>query len=540
MPRSPEFASVLALALLAAALPAGRAGAIEPHRIDVKVLREDAQTRLTGGLAMLRRVLHVKQDQVVSHAIQVNSREASLEFETSTGRSRTMVLRGGKIVVDGDEVGRYTPGGALERAWRRLLADGAELETREMVVAARAWRVNGLEGDEAQGKARLDLAMASFSVPGKPQRPGAAPAAAPVDVVPVSPERRLVRLVDLASLGDVERQVEALDEIGPDVARALRESPMHVGDVRVAAGERHEGDLVVYRGTVDVYGHVTGNVVALFGDVVYREGAVIDASAVAVGGAVQDQGGTVRGDVKTISTSELEAAAQEAAELKDTPAAATALDRVFHDVRNMLAVFVACAMLGFGTVFFGRRYLEVVADTAAHSFGRSLVVGLLGQLLLLPTFGMLIVGLALTVVGILLLPFAAVAYVVAAILAFVGGYLAVAHAIGERVARRRMAHGAFVRAPNAYGYLFSGLIGLMGLWAAAALTGWMGPVVIVFKVAAVLVTWVAVTVGFGAVLLARGGLRETFAGRHMGEVTDEYLWSTPVATPTAATMGRDK
>jgi hypothetical protein len=96
-----------------------------------------------------------------------------------------------------------------------------------------------------------------------------------------------------------------------------------------------------------------------------------------------------------------------------------------------------------------------------------------------------------------------------------------------------MARGAFVRAPNAYGYVFTGLLGLMGLWAAAALTGWMGPVVLVFRIAAVIVTWLAATVGFGAVLLARGGLRETFAGRHLGELSDEYLWATPPATPAA-------
>jgi hypothetical protein len=213
---------------------------------------------------------------------------------------------------------------------------------------------------------------------------------------------------------------------------------------------------------------------------------------------------------------------------------------VFHDVRNTVAVFVALAMLGFGAVFFGRRYLEVVADTATHSFGRSLVVGLLGQLLLLPTFAMLVVGLVFTIVGILLLPFAVVAYVVGALFAAVGGYLAVAHAVGETVTRRRMAHGAFVRAPNAYGYLFTGLVGLLGLWAAAALTGWMGPIVILFRVAAGIVTWMAATVGFGAVLLARGGLRETFSGRHVGEMSDEYLWATPPATPTAARMRMDQ
>ncbi len=221
-------------------------------------------------------------------------------------------------------------------------------------------------------------------------------------------------------------------------------------------------------------------------------------------------------------------------------AKSSTLDAVFSDVRNIVAVFIACAMLGFGAVFFGRRHLEIVADTATHSFGRSFVVGLLGQLLLFPTFAMLMVGLVLTLVGILLVPFVAVAYLAAALVALAGGYLAVAHAVGETFTRRRMAHGAFVRAPNAYGYLFTGLVGLLGLWAAAALTGWMGPVVLVFKIAAMMVTWLAMTTGFGAVLLSRAGLRETFTGRRTGEMSGEYLWTTPPATPTAARMNMEQ
>jgi len=220
------------------------------------------------------------------------------------------------------------------------------------------------------------------------------------------------------------------------------------------------------------------------------------------------------------------------------PAAPSAIQILFRDVKNVTAIFVALAMIGFGTVFFARRYLEVVADTASESFGRSLVVGLLGQLLLLPTLAMLIVGLVFTIVGILLLPFAIIAFVVAVVIAALGGYLAVAHAIGETVSRRRMANGAFVRSPNAYGYLFTGLVGLLGPWAAAALFGWAGPVVYVLSAAAFVATWLAATVGFGAVLLSRAGLRDAFTGRHLGDQSGEYLWATPPATPAAPRSGR--
>jgi hypothetical protein len=47
--------------------------------------------------------------------------------------------------------------------------------------------------------------------------------------------------------------------------------------------------------------------------------------------------------------------------------------------------------------------------------------------------------------------------------------------------------------------------------------------------AAILVTWLLGTAGFGAALLSRGGVRGNFAGRIIPPeaLTDEYLWATP-------------
>jgi predicted anti-sigma-YlaC factor YlaD len=378
------------------------------------------------GLRLVERVLHVqvKQDEVLSYAISVGPREASLELDLASGRSRTVAFRAGEILMDGQVSGRYAVGGPLDRGWRQLLASSASLDTRGVLVALRAWDVPGLSGDELAAKHRIDELLREVA-----SRVPSLPAAAPAPPVPAA-----------------------------EPAPAAAPEP----EVEVPA------------------------------------------------------------------------------EAQAPPAAQNAFQILFRDVRNVVAVFIALAMIGFGTVFFARRNVEVVADTAANAFGRSLVVGLLGQLLLLPTLAMLIVGLVFTIVGILLLPFAVIAYVIAACVAALGGYLAVAHAIGETVSRRRMANGVFVRYPNAYGYLFTGLIGLLGLWAAAALFGWAGPVVFVFRAAAFIVTWLAATVGFGAVLLSRAGLRETFAGRHAGELSDEYLWATPPATPAAPRPGRQE
>jgi hypothetical protein len=520
-----------------------------PARAACRVEVGDGHSALA---TLIRHALHLDvQDRVVSHSISVSTREATLELELGSGTIRTLSLRGGHVFVDGRLVGDYAPGGSLDRAWRRLLADGAQLDTRALLAALGSWRAPTLAGAERASKAQLDVALRGFTasapvVANQARRRQGAPTGVPETVLVVAPAPLTgssgVRLGDIAALDTLARQLAAIDE--SDVAEALRSDYVRLGAVTVRAGQRIDGNLVVFRGDADVWGSVTGSVIAVFGNVTHHHGASIGKDAVSVGGEVLDKGGTVDGDARIISREDLAAADLEDVESPAAIAARpgrpmSAVDAVFTDVRNVVAVFVACAMLGFGIVFFGRRHLEVVADTTTHSFGRSLTVGLLGQLLLLPTFAMLIVGLALTLVGILLIPFAMVAFMAAVTVALVGGYLAVAHAVGETFTRRRMAHGAFVRAPNAYGYLFTGLVGLLGLWAAAALTGWMGPVVLVFRIAAIIVTWLAATTGFGAVLLSRGGLRETFAGRHAGELSDEYLWATPPATPTAARMKSD-
>jgi hypothetical protein len=503
---------------------------------------DDAKSLLSDGVHFVRRALGLERDTaVVSHAVSLSPREAAVEFEIADGTTRVVSLRSGELLVNGTAVAHYHPGGTLDRAWRRLLADAAAKDTRGVLAGLRAFKVAGLTGDDLAAEQRLAATFRNLTIEAPTGAAVAASAAAQaigaaggsVTAAIADSVTRVLTLADIAALDSLEGQLRAVPDIGPDVVVSVRTSPLRIGHVAVPANERVEGSLVVFRGNADVYGTVTGNVVALLGDVICHDGGLIEGDAVSVGGHVVEAGGTVHGDIKSLSALGKDLAAAERRQERRS-----AFDLLVHDVGTVVAVFIALAMVGFGTVFFGRRHMEVVADTASHSFGRAFVVGLLGQLLLLPAFAMMIVGLVLTIVGILVLPFAIVAYVLGAALAVLGGYLAVAHAIGETVTRRRMANGAFVRSPNSYGYIFSGLVGLLGLWAAAALFGWLGPVVFLFKLAAVIVTWLAATTGFGAVLLSRAGLRETFAGRYSGETTDEYLWATPPATPTAARMGR--
>ena len=296
------------------------------------------------------------------------------------------------------------------------------------------------------------------------------------------------------------------------------------GDFSLGSSEDLQGNLLVVDGDADVYGSLRGNLVTVDGDVVVHPGAVVSGDVLTLGGEGRDEGGEIGGEVRT-----LQSAPRQAPVAGEAAATLSPFESVLRRGAGVLGVFLTLCALGFGLVMFGRQNLEVVSDTVSHSFGRAFVTGLLGQILLLPTFGMLVVGLILSVAGILLLPFAVAVFAMLTVIAVVGGYLAVAHAMGETYTRRRMAMGVVVGSANSYRYLLVGLLGLASVWAAWALFGWVPIAGSIVWGAAFFVSWLLGTAGFGAALLSRAGIKENFAGRLLPPeaLTDEYLWATP-------------
>jgi hypothetical protein len=361
-----------------------------------------------------------------------------------------------------------------------------------------------------------------------PQTPHPAPQAIPSG----RSGDRPVALDDLSKPTAVEAQLRAA--LGPQdggVRLTIPGGIARLGDFSIGSNESVPGHLLVVQGTADIYGKLLGNLVTVEGDVVLHPGGVISGDVLTLGGEVRDEGGEIGGEVRTFRT-----ASVLQAPLAARVAEPSALETVFRRAAGVAGVFLTLGALGFGLVMFGRPNLEVVSDTVSHSFGRAFATGLLGQLLLLPTFGMLVVGLILSVVGIVLLPFAVIVYGLLVIVGAVGGYLAVAHAMGETYTRRRMALGALIGSPNSYRYLLVGLGALAAFWLAWSVFGWVPVAGDLIRGAAILVTWLLGTAGFGAALLSRAGIRENFAGRLIPPeaLTDEYLWATPQFGVTAA------
>ncbi|MBA2627242.1 MAG: hypothetical protein H0U85_04465, partial [Gemmatimonadales bacterium] len=354
-----------------------------------------------------------------------------------------------------------------------------------------------------------------------PQGPAQAPVTHPRPVEPAGPGGVTVELSDLSQPTTIEARLSPLARAREgDVRVTVPGGQARLGSYSVGSDQRIAGHLLVMRGDADVYGQVQGNVVTLDGNVILHPGAIIAGDVLAIHGLVRDLGGDIAGEIRTLSR----ASTARAVTPPLSPLRATG-----QRLAGLAGVLVTLGLLGAGLVAFGRHNLEIVSDTVSHSFGRAFVTGLLGQLLLLPTFGMLVVGLILSVAGILLLPFAVVAYVLLVVVAAVGGYIAVAHSLGETYTRRRLAQGVMVEGANNYRFVASGLLGMLGLWAAWSVFGWVPVAGELVRGAAILVTWLLGTAGFGAALLSRAGIRENFAGRIIPPeaLTDEYLWATP-------------
>lgn len=499
--------SLLLAALLA--VPAGPLAARGGH--------SGGPSAFAAPIAYLRQLLHVGPGPSVrDHEVVVSSESRTLTLHLTDGSNLSLTLAHGRLLIDGVTVGHYTPGGDLELAWQGLLSDAARLPTALAVGRFHDWHPDGLDGDDAAAAEALESRLAKLA-------PDPTASVTPEAIPPAAPGGLTVDLNDLSDLGHLEPQLYRASQLSPaDLRITVPGGQARLGHFSLGSGETLDGHLLVVRGDADIFGTLRGNLATVDGDIVVHPGAVVTGSVLAVGGRVREAGGDIAGGVLSLDDAFPAPRASGPAEVRPW-------QRMAAGTAGVLGVFVTLTVIGFGLVAFARPQLEVVGDTVAHSFGRALAVGLLGQVLLVPTFGMMVVGLALTVVGILLVPFAVVVYALLAVVAILGGLLGAAHAMGETWTRRRLAGGASALGMNSYSYLVVGLGFLLALWACDILFGWVPVAGTVIASLAILVSWLVATAGFGAALLSRAGLKDAFSGRIIPPeaLTDEYLWATP-------------
>lgn len=198
-------------------------------------------------------------------------------------------------------------------------------------------------------------------------------------------------------------------------------------------------------------------------------------------------------------------------ERRGWPAPFRRLFRGIANIFSILAVYAVLVGIGFAVVFFGRKYLEGVADTARHATVQSGLVGLAASFLVVPAFILGAIALTISIVGIPALIVWLPLFPVAVTLAAIFGYLGVAHAAGEALAERRFDGGELFKRANSYYYVLTGAGLLLALYIAANVVEIAGPwldfITGMLNFLAVVLTWAAFTIGFGAVLLSRAGTR---------------------------------
>lgn len=312
-------------------------------------------------------------------------------------------------------------------------------------------------------------------------------------------------------------------------AGAAAAAPTPAGPLVVPAGTTTGDGLVVLRGDVAVFGTVRGDVAAVTGDVVVHPGARVDGDVVSVLGRVRVlDGGAVTGEARSFARDRAPWAGADAEAIAPAPTPLRSLTLT-------VGWLVILLLIGVGVLVSGSTYLDGVAAALERGPTRALFAGLVGQLLLLPTLVTGVVLLAVTILGILAIPLAVVAFVLATAGLLTLGFLGVAFVTGRamgggrRDARATAARGEALRA------LTIGLLAYFVLWLAAAALQGSPTMALVLRAAALAVTWVAGTAGFGAALLSRAGTRTpgraAAAASAVGTVPVERngvpVWQTP-------------
>ena len=192
-----------------------------------------------------------------------------------------------------------------------------------------------------------------------------------------------------------------------------------------------------------------------------------------------------------------------------------ALGRGITDVVGNVITFLLLSVLALGAVYFAKDNLEVVANTARRNPMRAGMVGLAGAFLVLPAWILGCVALVASVVGIIALPFWALLFPVAVALGAGLGYLAVARNVGEWVASRNIRSLDWLRPTNTFYAVTAGIGALLAFPVSASILdivpffGFFSGLLATLGTMAIVA---ALLIGFGAVLLTRGGRQADFYG----------------------------
>lgn len=473
------------------------------------------------------------QEVVTGSEVALAAGSATLELELADGGTRVVTLRDGELIIDGEVSGTYEPGGSLESSWRSLLTSPSLFEGSGLAARLAEWDPASTGNAESASASELEALFDRLAERSNRTAAAGGQAAGEAlqEAAPNAGERSPVAIAPgtVSSIAELTRRAERMSQqlevLGGQVGNLEEDLALLVhDDYTIGAGQRVAGNVAVLSGELDLEGTVAGDVLLLDGSLELGPAARIEGDVLQVGGEFLDAGGTVTGEIVSLLAGDLEGLvrgeiAADLAEEVDIPVHVNVrsggrgffgsvthnIGRAVSGIMASIVWLLALAFLGFIVVYFFRSRLEVVADVVRNDTARSFGVGLAGQLLVLPALLVLVVG----IVTWLVIP----VFVLAVALAIPAGYLAVAHAVGEAAVEQpfRWLDRFKLRRASSYHYVFNGLLFLLAPFAIGSalylLGGMLGFVRGLMFFAGGLLTWAALTTGFGAMLISRAGGR---------------------------------
>lgn len=508
------------------------------------------------GVASGAAAQETRVPEVVSKMISMGPDEARLTLELASGEAMELTLSDGTVRMGDEVLGSYTPGGTLESAWRELVAGVLSLEDEALLQALVDWSPPaGLEGETAEVARRMDEFLAlNFDSAEVEALALEARAEAEALESALQDIRGLSDLSVLSRLQSLSGLSEALQDLGSRVQVVVDDH------LEVGAGTELRSSLLVVDGTLEVRGTVVGDVLVVDGEVELLPGSRIQGRLSLADAELDNDGGEVSGGIRQLddprSSLESEIRNEIRRELerefrggRDDGWGWSPLRRVsrgFGDIFGVLFNVLILGLVGAGFLHFAGNNMDAVAEVARNSTGRAALVGFAGAALILPVFILGIVGLAVTIIGIPAILLWVPLFPAAVVLAGVMGYLAVARNLGSWLSRQRYPYTEWVRVTNPVTLVFGGLLVLAAPFVAAELLGMVGILnvfAVLLKLSGTMMAAFAAAVGFGAVLLTRGGRKPEDWGTEMFTRSwRESRWGRgqdPEAEAFDAELGRD-
>ncbi len=488
-----------------------------------------------AGLVLLPAALAGQVREVVSSQMVTSEREAGLSLEFADDGLLEIVLGDGVVRIDGEPVGQFVPGDALDTAWRALLDEIVGLAGGSLGQALEDWTPPpSLSGDALDAAETIDESLHAAL-----RRLESSDPADPDPEADASPSLRLrTFLTRTAVFGDLVEALGAIDALTSSIY--VREN------VRVGRNEVVEGPIVISEGRLTVDGTINGDVFIVEGSITVNEGAEIHGDIRLVNSSYSGvpesalAGRVVRVDSRDPDLQASDSGRLQSLEIRirnemreeirdeirdelrrefpDTPTGVSplrAVGRGIADVMGDVITFLIVSLIALAAVYFAKSNLEVVADAARLNPVRAGLVGGAGVFLLLPAWVTGCVALAISVVGILALPFWLVLFPVAVALAATLGYLSVARNVGEWLAARQTIRGAWPQPASTFYAVITGVGAMLAFSVVSHVLDVVPFLGLLSKLVAVLgsiIVLIAVLVGFGAVLLTRGGRQPEFYG----------------------------